>query len=145
MFSAGDWPLLRDLQKPELQQLAAGLPDVVLSGRADSTTKKYLGAFQRWKVWAESMEIVPTFPVKGMYLALYMQHLNTAKHSRSAVEEVVHALAWVHKMAGIESPTESPLVQSVLEGLRRILSKPKVRKEPVSIEMLQAMAHSIPL
>ena len=46
MFSAGDWPLLRDLQKPELQQLAAGLPDVVLSGRADSTTKKYLGAFQ---------------------------------------------------------------------------------------------------
>ena len=142
MFSAGDWPLLRDLQKPELQQLAAGLPDVVLSGRADSTTKKYLGAFQRWKVWAESMEIVPTFPVKGMHLALYMQHLNTAKHSRSAVEEVVHALAWVHKMAGIESPTESPLVQSVLEGLRRILSKPKVRKEPVSIEMLQAMVEA---
>eukprot|EP00731_Ephydatia_muelleri_P026444 Em0018g544a len=94
----GDWPLLRDLQKPELQQLAAGLPDVVLSGRADSTTKKYLGAFQRWK------------------------HLSTSKHSRSAVEEVVHALVWVHKMAGIESPTESRLVQSVLAGLRRILS-----------------------
>ncbi|KAL5473470.1 hypothetical protein EMCRGX_G027959 [Ephydatia muelleri] len=94
-------------EKPELQQLAAGLPDVVLSGRADSTTKKYLGAFQRWKVWAESMEIVPSFPVKGMHLALYMQHLSTAKHSRSAVEEVVHALAWMHKMAGIESPMES--------------------------------------
>ena len=124
--TCGDWPLLRDLQKPELQQLAAGLPDVVLSGRADSTTKKYLGAFQRWKVWAESMEIVPSFPVKGMHLALYMQHLSTAKHSRSAVEEVVHALAWMHKMAGIESPMESWFVQSVLEGLRRILSKPKV-------------------
>ena len=142
MFSAGDWPLLRDLQKPELQQLAAGLPDVVLRGKADSTTKKYLGAFQRWKVWAESMEIVPSFPVKGMHLALYMQHLSTAKHSRSAVEEVVHALAWVHKMAGIESPTDSQLVQSVLEGLRRILSKPKVRKEPVSLEMLQAMVEA---
>ena len=127
---------LRDLQKPELQQLAAGLPDVVLSGRADSTTKKYLGAFQRWKVWAESMEIVPTFPVKGMHLALYMQHLNTAKHSRSAVEEVVHALAWVHKMAGIESPTESPLVQSVLEGLRRILSKPKGRHTRVNFRLI---------
>ena len=142
VFSAGDWPLTQDMQKPELQQLAAGLPDVVLSGRADSTNKKYLGAFQRWKVWAESMEIVPSFPVKGMHLALYMQHLNTAKHSRSAVEEVVHALAWVHKMAGIESPTESPLLQSVLEGLRRILSKPKVRKEPVSIEMSQAMVEA---
>ena len=70
MFSAGDWPLLRDLQKPELQQLAAGLPDVMLSGRADSTTKKYLSAFQRWKVWAESMGIVPSFPVKGMHQTL---------------------------------------------------------------------------
>ena len=84
----------------------------------------------------------PSFPVKGMHLALYMQHLNTAKHSSSAVEEVVHAQAWVHKMAGIESPTESPLVQSVLEGLRRILSKPKVRKEPVSLEMLQTMVQT---
>jgi len=73
-----------------------------------------------------------------MHLALYMQHLNTAKHSRSAVEEVVHAQVWVHKMAGIESP----LVQSVLEGLRRILSKPKVRKEPVSLEMLQTMVQT---
>ena len=54
----------------------------------------------------------------------------------------MHALAWVHKMAGIESPTESRLVQSVPEGLRRILSKPKVRKEPVSIEMLQAMVEA---
>ena len=111
------------------------------SGRADSTTKKYLGAFQ-----VEGMGRVngnsTNFPVKGMHLALYVQHLNTAKHSRSAVEEVVHALAWVHKMAGIESPTESPLVQSVFEGLRRILSKPKVRKEPVSIEMLQAIAEA---
>ena len=56
LFSAGDWPLLYDLQKPELQQFARGLPDVVLSGRADSTINKYLSAFQRWKVWAKSME-----------------------------------------------------------------------------------------
>ncbi|KAL5518174.1 hypothetical protein EMCRGX_G003861 [Ephydatia muelleri] len=49
MFSKGDWPLLYDLQKPELQQFARGLPDVVLSGRADSTINKYLSAFQRWK------------------------------------------------------------------------------------------------
>ena len=54
-----------------------------------------------------------SFPVKVMHLALYMQHLCTSKHSRSAaVEEVVHALAWVHKRAGIR------LDQSVLEGLR---------------------------
>ena len=45
-------------------------------------------------------------------------------------------------VAGVESPAEAPLAQSVLEGLRRTLSKPKVRKEPVSIEMLQAMVEA---
>ena len=95
MFSAGDWPLLRD---PELQLLAAGFPDVVLRGLT-ALQRNTLVLFQRWKVWAKAMEIVPSFPVKGMHLALYscMQHLSTSKHSRSAVEEVVHALAWVHK------------------------------------------------
>ena len=71
-----------------------------------------------------------------------MQHVSESKHSKSAVEEVVHALAWLHRVADIESPTESSLVQSVLEGMRRTLSKPKVRKEPVSIEMLRAMVEA---
>ena len=44
-------------------------------------------------------KIVPSFPGKGMHLVLYMQHPSMAKCSRSALEELVHALAWVHKMA----------------------------------------------
>ena len=142
VFSAGVWPLLGNLEDPELRRLAAGLPAVVMQSRADSTTKKYLGAFQRWKTWAEARQGVPSFPVKGIHLALYMQHVSESKHSKSAVEEVVHALAWLHRVADIESPTESSLVQSVLEGMRRTLSKPKVRKEPVSIEMLRAMVEA---
>ena len=44
--SAGVWPLLSNLEDPELRRLAAGLPAIVLSSRADGTTRKYLGAFQ---------------------------------------------------------------------------------------------------
>ncbi|KAL5502672.1 hypothetical protein EMCRGX_G009481 [Ephydatia muelleri] len=49
VFSSGVWPLLSNLEDPELRRLAKALPATVLKCKADSTTKKYLGAFQRWK------------------------------------------------------------------------------------------------
>ena len=142
VFSTGVWPLLSNLEDPELQHLARELPAVVLSSRADSTTKKYLGAYRRWKAWADSRQGVPSFPVRDIHLALYMQHLSESSHSKAAVEEVVHALSWLHKVAGMQAPSDSPLVQFVMEGFRRLLAKPKCPKEPVSVEMLQAMVEA---
>ena len=106
---------------------------------ADSTTKKYLGAFQRWKTWAEARRGVPSFPVQDIHLVLYLQHLSESIQSKSAVEEAVHAVSWLHQMAGLPSIAGSPIVQATLGGLRRELAKPKKRKEPVTAEMLLAM------
>ena len=65
------------------------------------------------------------FQASPCHLALYMQHLSESTHSKSAVEEVVHALSWLYKVAGFQPPSSSPLVQSTLEGLRRKVAKPK--------------------
>ena len=105
VMGAGVWPLLKDLEDPELRRLAQSLPATVLRSRADSTTKKYLGVYQRWKTWAEARREVPAFPVKDIHLALYPQHLSESVQSRAAVdlEEAVHALSWLHEVAGLES------------------------------------------
>ena len=76
VMGVGVWPLLKDLEDPELRRLAQSLPATVLRSREDSTTKKYLGAYQRWKTWAEARREVPAFPVKDIHLALYLQHLS---------------------------------------------------------------------
>ena len=55
---------MRDSQDPDLCCLAAELSAAVLDSRADSTMKKYLGAFQRWKTWAPAHQGVPGFPVQ---------------------------------------------------------------------------------
>ena len=39
--AAGAWSQLEDFKDPELQRLALGVPNMLLSGKADSTTKKY--------------------------------------------------------------------------------------------------------
>ena len=139
VFSSGVWPLLSHLDDPELRWLAKALPATVLKCKADSTTKKYLGAFQRWKTWAEARRGVPSFPVQDIHLVLYLQHLSESIQSKSAVEEAVHAVSWLHQMAGLPSIAGSPIVQATLGGLRRELAKPKKRKEPVTAEMLLAM------
>ena len=51
----------------------------------------------------------------------------------------MYGLKWVHEMAGLDNPTDHPLVRSVLEGARRQLGKPINKKEPVTVEMLQKL------
>ena len=142
VFTSGVWPLLSNLEDHELRRLAQALPATVLSSRADSTTKKYLGAYQRWKTWADARQGVPSFPVQEIHLVLYMQHLSESTECKAAVEEAVHALSWLHGLAGLQPFSGSTLVKSTLEGLRRMLAKPKVRNEPVTADMLKAMVEA---
>lgn len=139
VLSAGVWLLLGNLDYPELRWLASALPAVVLSSRADSTTKKYLGAFQRWKAWADQQMGVPSFPIQDIHLALYMQHLRQSTQYKSAIEEIVYALAWLHRVGGLPSPSSSLLIQTTLERLQCMLAKPKTRKDPVMADMLKEM------
>ena len=127
-----------DLNNMDLQRLAEALPSSVLHCKATTTTKKYLGAFRRWKIWATEHNL-QVFPVEGVHIALYLQHLAETKCSKSAVEEAINGLAWAHSMAGIPSLTVSPIVQTILEGLKQSLAKPVNKKSPFTVEMLKAI------
>ncbi len=120
------WKQLDELEDPELKRLAAFLPDTLLRSRADSTTRKYLGAFRRWKTWADARQDVPAFPVQDIHFALYLQHLGEIAKSKAPVEEAVHAISWVQLVSGQPQASASPIVRATLAGLQRILAQPKV-------------------
>ena len=122
--------MLKELADPELLRLAKKLPSTVLQSRASSSCKKYIGAFRHWKAWAEEHKLM-VFPVNEQCVALYLQYLGEKLESKSAVEEAVNALNWVHSLAGVQSPTHAPLVQTTAEGLRRSLARPVQRKIPM--------------
>ena len=138
VLSQGSWTLLNELEDPELRELASKLPTTVLYSQANSTTKKYLGAFRRWKVWAISHKLIP-IPARPHEVALYLQHLANENGSKSAVEEICHALAWVHSTAGIASSSSHPFVKATLKGYQCSLTKLVVKKEPITLEVLEAM------
>ena len=55
----------------------------------------------------------------------------------------MHALSWLHEVAGLEPVSSVPIVQATLSGLRRVLAKPKTRKEPITVDMLKAVVESV--
>ena len=113
VLSEGVWRTLAELQDPELKQLARSLPETVMQSRADSTTRKYICAFQRCRKWAELCQEVSVYPVNEAHFALYLQSLGDTTKSKSAVEEAVNAVGWVHQLSGLPSIAESPFVRAV--------------------------------
>ena len=138
IYAQGVWAAVKDVEDPELRELADKLPNTILHSRANSTVKKYLAAYKRWKNWAKKYGM-PAIPAKEHHVGLYLQHLADTVHSKSAVEEACNSLAWVHSTAGLASPSSSPFVKAILEGLQRSLAKPVVKKAPLTVEMLQRM------
>ena len=137
-MSQGNWTLFNELEDPELKRLASKLPNTILHSRADSTVKKYLGAFKRWKRWAATHDF-DVIPARPHQFVLYLQHLSEIAKSKAAVEEACNATSWMHSCAGLISPMSDPFVRTTLDGLWRSLAKPVVKKEPVTVEMLEAI------
>ena len=141
VLSQGTWKLLDELENPELKDLASRLPNTILHSRANSTVKKYLGAFRRWKLWAMEHNLVP-IPAKPHEFVLYLQYIGETKKSRSPAEEACNAVSWVHSSAGLPPLLSHPFVKATLEGLQRLLAKPVVKKEPATVAMLESIVNS---
>ena len=88
-------------------------------------------------MWATSYKLEP-IPAKPYQFVLYLQYLGEETHSKSAVEEACN-VAWIHTTASLTPITAHPFVKATLEGLQRTLAKPIVKKEPVTVEMLEAI------
>lgn len=129
---------MSNLEDPELRRLAEALPDTILRGKADNTTKKYLSAFiDDGNNELRQGRRVPSFPAQETHVVLYLQPLRESVESKSAIKEEVNALSWLHQVAGLQPVSSALLVQAALAGFRRMLAQLKVRKEPVTADFAE--------
>ena len=87
---------------------------------------------------------VAVFPVSEVHFSLYLQHLGETAHSTSAAEEAVNAISWVNQFEGQVPIAQSPLVHATIAGLKGSLhvARPKVKKEPVTVDTLSVLVNS---
>ena len=116
VFTSGFWKDLSAVDDDSLRELASRLEATVLASRAPGTTDAYRRSFARWKKFAISKSEFQHFPAKTEHVALYLQHLIDTTHSQSAVDSAIYAIQWAHAMAGIPSPTNSPIQYTCNKG-----------------------------
>ena len=63
-------------------------------------------------------------------------------NSPSPVLNAVYGIDWAQQMAGLSKISNHPLVSLMVSASQRILGRPKVKKDPVTPEMLKALVQS---
>lgn len=104
--------------------------------------KTYLGGFNNWKRCAKSNGF-SYLPANLFHVAMYLQVILQNASSVSPINNAVYSIDWVHGLAGCPKISSHCLVQSLTSASKRILAKPKCRKEPITPEMLQLLADKL--
>ena len=137
------WRQVLNVKDPQLSHLVAKLPDTVLGARALSTTKKYIKAYNHWKLWMEEFGGGVALPVSLPWFMIYLQHVGDKTGSKAAVEEAINGVSWAQRLAGEQPVSQNEIVKMVGQGLQRSLAKPKQKKEPVTGVMLRELVESL--
>lgn len=108
----------------------------MIQAKAPSTADRYSRAFNEFKRWASDYDEITTLPATSSSIALYLEHLIESNCSFSKLESALYGINWAHNIYGLNSPCESGLVKHIFEAGKRKLSKPTIKKEPVTLEMI---------
>ncbi len=129
---------------PELEDLVDKAREVVADNRSPRTREAYELAWRTWSSWAtkKGVESMPASPTAvALYLVDHEDH-----YSVSTLVQHLAAIAAVHQDAGLESPTRTPQVSSVIKGIRRRRGvAPKETKTPLRVAELREMVDALDL
>ena len=79
------------------------------------------------------------FPASPYHFAIYLRPLMAEAKTASPLESAVHSIAWFHQLGGEPSPTEHPLVKSILAGAQRLLTHHTSKKKPITVSQLEQL------
>ena len=121
------------------------LPSLLCESKAETTVKGYYYGFMRFQKWAVSngIERDKALSASPFQVSLYLASLVQQNCTPSPVIQAFYSIKWAHSLIGVDSPTECELVKNVFEGAKRRLSKPTIKKEPITPAILNMMYNSL--
>jgi site-specific recombinase XerD len=116
--------------------------DLARAEKALSTRKAYGTDFRLFKGWCEAKG-VPALPASPETVAAFLaSEAKTAKPS--TLGRRVAAIRYAHKLAHLDTPTDSEAVKATLRGIRRTFGGAKVRKAPAVAAKVHSMVAMAP-
>lgn len=112
------------------------MSNYLLQSKADSTVAKYKNSFAAFEKFCVSKNII-ALPALSISVALYMTHLMDLGKSDNVVSSAIYGIKWAHDLNDFNDPTERKTVKLLLNTAKHICSKPVVKKDVLSSEMIQ--------
>ncbi|XP_053386208.1 uncharacterized protein LOC123563229 isoform X2 [Mercenaria mercenaria] len=122
----------------EMDNIASNMASYLLQSRAGSTTTKYKNCFTLFEEYCKVNSLTAQ-PAKPIIVAMYIVNLLDQGKSYHVISSAFYAIKWVHKLNELLDPTESSIVQNLLETAKRIRSTPTSKKDVVDTEMLKTL------
>jgi integrase len=130
------------------------IADLAAKAHADSTRRAYGRHVAKWVDWAEAHGFCPLpAPADAFveYIVAYTLELDEegvplgveegafeGRVVSSTLNQMVSAIALLHSLAGLPSPTHDPYVRGVVKGLRRVLtSAPEYAKVALTWDLME--------
>ena len=110
-----------------------------MASRQPNTTKVYISWYKRFTKWATNFEELHILPASELTITMFILSLVQAGLSSSSLHQCLAAITWIHKLAQLPNPTDSPLIATILEGAKRMVARPTERKEPLTVEHIRKL------
>jgi integrase len=110
---------------------------LIESADAPNTRRAYAADFRAWRLWCAGVDVDPTrMPVEPEIAAAWLASQSACGLAPATIRRRSAWLGRVHRDAGLPSPSESPLVSTLLRGVRRN-GAPTSKKRPLTTSMVR--------
>ena len=103
-----------------------------------STWRSYVTAFEAYAVWCNCHGISP-IPTTPAAISNFLSEQADSGRRHATLRISVCAIAYIHRLLEIASPTDSQLVRSTLRGIGREDSHSVRQADPLTLEILSAI------
>ena len=122
---------------------AEAVQSYALAEKADATRRAYRSDFEMFGAWCRAQRNVEPLGASPDTVAAYLAVQASAKVKPSTLARRLAAIAYAHRLAGLESPAGHEAVRAVMRGIRRKSGTAPARKAPATADRVAAMLQAI--
>jgi site-specific recombinase XerD len=138
-----------DVQDPDALPLTEAFRDALsaakdfaLAEKSDATRKAYASDMTSFRLWCIAQG-TDALPASIATTAAYLADLAGQRYKVSTIDRAAAAIAYAHRLAGMNPPTAAEPVKAVLRGIRRRTGTAVERKAPATARALTSMLKRI--
>lgn len=132
------WSEIKDMAtEDQFKSADLSIFSIMKNAKSINTVKQYEAYFKRFNQWCNSKGVT-SFPARSSVIAIFLSGLIQQGVSEAVLCSFFYSIKWYHDLhCALYNPCDDSVILKLMEGGKRILSKPLKKKEPISSDILE--------